>query len=170
MVPKRVAQGYALFVLDEATFCIQPKVARGWFPKGSKPVQQFAYVRAHFHCYGAQGHHKSHYMFGDKLNSHQFLRFLKRLNNKYPLLLIVMDNAAWHKTKMIRGYCKQNNILIEFLPPYSPELSPIEQWWKKLKHTTANKLFHTEQQLRRHINSEARKKKNLAKMFHYLCP
>jgi transposase len=109
-------------------------------------------------------------MFGNKLNSHEFLRFLKKLNNKYPLLLIIMDNATWHKTKMIRGYCEQNGILVEFLPPYSPELSPIEQWWKKLKHTTANKLFHTEQQLRRHINSEARKKKNLAKLYHYLCP
>lgn len=81
-----------------------------------------------------------------------------------------MDNARWHKTKIILSYCKQNKIKIEFLPPYSPQLSPIEQWWKKLKHTTANKIFHTEQQLRKHINSEARKKKNLSKMFQYLSP
>jgi hypothetical protein len=31
------------------------------------------------------------------------------------------------------------------------------------------KQFHTEQQLRKHIDSEAKKKKNLVKMFHYLC-
>jgi len=109
-------------------------------------------------------------MFGGKLNSKQFLKFLKKLYSKYPKLFLIVDNAKWHKTKMITNYCKQNNILIEFLPPYSPNLNPIEQWWKKLKHTTANRLFHTEQQLRRHINSEARKKKNLAKMFPYLCP
>ena len=167
---KRIAQGYALFVLDEATFCIQPKVAHGWFQKGTRPVQKFAYVRQHFHCYGAQGHSKSHYMFGDKLNSKQFLKFLKRLHAKYPLLFLVMDNARWHKTQKIMDYCNEHDILIEFLPPYSPQLCPIEQWWKKLKHTTANRLFHTEQQLRRHINSEARKKKNRAKMFPYLCP
>ena len=109
-------------------------------------------------------------MFGDKLNSKQFLKFLKRLHAKYPLLFIVRDNARWHKTQKIMDYCNEHDILIEFLPPYSPQLCPIEQWWKKLKHTTANRLFHTEQQLRRHINSEARKKKNLAKIYHYLCP
>lgn len=133
-------------------------------------MQKFAYVRAHFHCYGAQTYKKSHYMFGDKLNSKQFLKFLKRLHAKYPLLFIVRDNARWHKTQKIMDYCNEHDILIEFLPPYSPQLCPIEQWWKKLKHTTANRLFHTEQQLRRHINSEARKKKNRAKMFPYLCP
>lgn len=170
MVPKRVAQGYVLFVLDEATFCIQPKVAHGWFPTGTKPVQKFAYVRAHFHCYGAQGHYKNHYMFSDELKTKPFLKFLERMHAKYPLLFIIMDNAKWHDNQKVRNYCKQNGILFEFLPPYSPQLSPIEQWWKKLKHTTANRLFHTEQQLRKHINSEARKKKNMAKMFPYLSP
>lgn len=133
-------------------------------------MQKFAYVRQHFHCYGAQGHYKSHYMFGDRLNSKQFLKFLKRLRARYPLLFIILDNAKWHKAKRVLDYCEQSDILLEFLPPYSPELSPIEPWWKKLKHTTANKLFHTEQQLRKHINSEARKKKNLVKTFDYLCP
>jgi transposase len=109
-------------------------------------------------------------MFGDRLNSKQFLKFLKKLHAKYPLLLIILDNAKWHKAKCILSHCEKTGILFEFLPPYSPELSPIEQWWKKLKHTTANRLFHTEQQLRRHVNSEARKKKNRAKMFPYLCP
>lgn len=170
MVPKLIAQGYTLLVLDEATFCIQPKVARGWFPRSSKPIQMFAYIRAHFHCYGAQGYRKNHYMFGNKLNSKQFLKFLKKLHTRYPLLFIILDNAKWHKTRMVLSYCRQNSIRIEFLPPYSPELSPIEPWWKKLKHTTANRLFHTEQQLRKHINSEARKKKNLVKTFGYLCP
>lgn len=170
MVPRYIARGYKLLVLDEATFCIAPKVARGWYPRGAKPVQNFAYVRAHFHCYGAQGRRKSHYMFGDRVNSKQFLRFLKRLHAKYPLILAVLDNARWHKTKGVLSYCRESGIKMVFLPPYSPQLSPIEQWWKKLKHTTANTLFHTEQQLRRHINSEARKKKNLAKLYHYLCP
>jgi transposase len=109
-------------------------------------------------------------MFGDRLNSKQFLKFLKRLHDRYPLLFVILDNAKWHKAKRVLNYCEKNSLLLEFLPPYSPELNPIEPWWKKLKHTTANRLFHTEQQLRRHINSEARKKKNLAKMFHYLCP
>src|SRR3989338_900252 len=112
MVPKLIAQGYKLFVLDEATFCIQPKVAHGWFLKGSKPIQQFAYVRQHFHCYGAQGYRKTHYMFGDKLNSKQFLKFLKKLHAKYPKMFFVLDNAAWHKTKKIRDYCNEHKVLV----------------------------------------------------------
>ena len=46
---------------------------------------------------------------------------------------IIMDNAAFHKsdkTKDIISYSKCNLV---FLPPYSPDLNPIEKFWANLK-------------------------------------
>lgn len=161
-----------MFCLDESTFCIQPKTTKAWYLKGKQPVQDFAYVRAHFHCFGAHGHKKFHYMFADKMRWPQFLKFVKRLHKKYAKLFIILDNATWHKAKKVQQYFEDNKktIHVEFLPPYSPELTPIEQVWKKIKHSTANKLFHSKQQLKKHVNREAKKKKNLVKTFDYLCP
>jgi transposase len=52
-----------------------------------------------------------------------------------------MDNAAWHKAEEIN---MPDNMISWFLPPYSPELNPVEILWK---HIRANYLI-TE-----HLNS-----------------
>ena len=43
---------------------------------------------------------------------------------------LIMDQAGWHKSQGLRV---PDNIQIEFLPPYSPELNPVERLWKWLK-------------------------------------
>jgi transposase len=60
--------------------------------------------------------------------------------NQYRIILC-MDNAAWHKAEEIN---MPDNMISWFLPPYSPELNPVEILWK---HIRANYLI-TE-----HLNS-----------------
>ena len=45
-------------------------------------------------------------------------------------ILIIMDQAGWHKSKNL---ILPKNIQIEFLPPYSPELNPVEKLWQWLR-------------------------------------
>ena len=53
--------------------------------------------------------------------------------------VIVLDNAAWHKSKGIK---LPPNISILPLPPYSPELNPVEQIWEQLRQQSlANRAF-----------------------------
>lgn len=47
--------------------------------------------------------------------------------------VIVMDNAAFHRKKYLRKIAEIHHRRIIFLPPYSPELNPIEKDWAKLK-------------------------------------
>jgi transposase len=55
--------------------------------------------------------------------------------------LLVMDRAGWHCSKDLNV---PPNIEIVFLPPYSPELNPVERLWQWLKrHTIRNRIFHT---------------------------
>ena len=62
--------------------------------------------------------------------------------------LIIWDNAAWHKkaAKLIETDETYNTIKekveIMFLPPYSPDLNPIEQVWRKARReVTHNRFF-----------------------------
>jgi transposase len=51
------------------------------------------------------------------------------------LNLLVLDNGAGHKAKAVRG---PSNVVPVFLPPYSPELNPIERLWRDLKDKLAD--------------------------------
>ena len=58
--------------------------------------------------------------------------FLEKLSEQYPddIILLVCDGAAWHKSKALR--CPENIQLLS-IPPYTPEMNPIEQIWKQIR-------------------------------------
>ena len=47
--------------------------------------------------------------------------------------IVVMDNLAAHKTPGIQQMLARRRVRLLYLPPYSPDLSPIEPCWSKLK-------------------------------------
>lgn len=48
--------------------------------------------------------------------------------------VVVMDNPGSHKTQAVRRAIRSAGAHLLFLPPYSPDLNPIEQAFAKLKH------------------------------------
>ena len=50
------------------------------------------------------------------------------------------DNATIHRAKVTRAAAEDLGIFLAFLPPYSPDLQPIEFGWKDLKRELAAKL------------------------------
>ena len=58
--------------------------------------------------------------------------FLSHLAKQYPddIILLCCDGAAWHKSSTL---CIPENIRLFFIPPYTPEMNPIEQIWKELR-------------------------------------
>ena len=48
-------------------------------------------------------------------------------------MIIILDNAKIHKAKIVQEFCQENKIILVYLPPYSPNLNPIEFMWKDLK-------------------------------------
>lgn len=47
--------------------------------------------------------------------------------------VLVLDNLAVHKIGSLREWLSERGVQVLFLPPYSPDFSPIEQAWSKLK-------------------------------------
>ena len=69
--------------------------------------------------------------------------FLQELSKRYPddTILLCCDGAAWHKSDALR---LPDNIKLFFLPPYTPEMNPVEQIWKELRRIGfRNEVFAT---------------------------
>lgn len=47
--------------------------------------------------------------------------------------VIIMDNATFHRKKVLPKIVEKEGHILIFLPPYSPELNPIEKYWGTLK-------------------------------------
>lgn len=57
-------------------------------------------------------------------------------------MTIVMDNASFHRKKQLYEISRKYGFNLIFLPPYSPELNPIEKYWYVLKHRIKAFLRH----------------------------
>jgi transposase len=57
--------------------------------------------------------------------------------------IVVLDNLGSHKGKAVRAMIKKAGAKMIFLPPYSPDLNPIEQLFAKLKHAMRKAMGRT---------------------------
>jgi transposase len=55
--------------------------------------------------------------------------------------VIVMDNASFHRKNKLFAFVEKSGHRLIFLPPYSPELNPIENFWSRLKRHL-RKILH----------------------------
>ncbi len=64
---------------------------------------------------------------------------------RYPEVVLLIDNAPWHQGKLIDEVLREHpHLRFKRLPSYSPHLNPIERFWKKLRRrATHNRLFDT---------------------------
>ena len=65
--------------------------------------------------------------------------FLTQLSEQYPddVILLCCDSAAWHTSGRLN---LPDNIVLFYIPPYTPEMNPIEQIWKEIR----KRGFHNE--------------------------
>ncbi len=89
-----------------------------------------------------------------------FAAHLRRLGNRYPKeryprVVVLIDNAPWHAGEPIRQVLAEYPQLeLKRLPSYSPQLNVIERLWKLLRRrATHNRLFDTLADLKRSIRA-----------------
>ena len=88
---------------------------------------------------------RTHYLMHPKKNARQFQEFLRQLleENSERKLVLVIDNASYHRTKAILSLLDDHadHVLVVWLPRYSPELNLIEGLWGYLKRSSLNNYF-----------------------------
>ncbi len=89
-------------------------------------------------------------LFEGSINSEVFTEWIKQdLIPKLPNeSFIIMDNATFHKGKKMQSLISESGHTLLYLPPYSPDMNPIEKKWaqaKLLRRTlgcSVQELFH----------------------------
>ena len=66
-------------------------------------------------------------------------------------MVVIMDNASFHKSEKVKKMIENAKCRLLFLPPYSPELNPIEKFWANLKKLVT-KIAHKYKNFRDAIN------------------
>lgn len=62
-----------------------------------------------------------------------FFQEIRRANGRYKAVIVVIDNFASHRSKFVKEKAKELGIYLVYLPPYSPDLNPIEYIWRGIK-------------------------------------
>lgn len=134
---------------DEASFGRINKPKYCWCAKGTRPSVPCHHVREYRYVYGAveplTG--EGFFLVMPYCNTVCMNVFLAELSKKYPKdkIILVCDGAAWHKSKSL---IVPDNIELVFIPPYTPEMNPIEQIWKEIRKIGfKNEVFPTLQKV-----------------------
>lgn len=130
---------------DEAGFGRINKPKNCWCPKGTRPSVPCHHIREYRYVYGAvePTSGKSFFNILPYCNTDCMQVFLNGLSAEYheDTVLLVCDGAAWHKSKALQI---PDNIKFLHIPPYTPEMNPIEQIWKQIRTMGfKNEIFQT---------------------------
>jgi len=86
----------------------------------------------------------------DKFNAQSFRNFMEKLlvvgSTEGRKMVLITDNAKYHHAKLHREWREEHadRFVLYFLPPYSPDLNPVERVWKLVRRICLhNRYFHT---------------------------
>jgi transposase len=141
-----------LWATDEVHFQQHGSRCRMWVPPEEKdPILLHHPTRKSVGYFGAVRLRDGKFVFRreeKKFNAETFFAFMKELRSVTAAggrqVAIIADNAAYHHGRLHkewRSHAKKK-FRLEFLPPYSPELNPIERVWKLTRRkATHNRYF-----------------------------
>jgi hypothetical protein len=136
-----------LVYVDEVGIDHNTRLTRGWAKRGQrlyaeKPGNRTGRMSAIAALCGKELH--SPFCFKGYCNADVFNTWLLRclVPNLKPGQIVVLDNARFHQSPQTRRIIENAGCSLLFLPPYSPDMNPIEHKWHPLKQAYA-KIQHT---------------------------
>jgi hypothetical protein len=134
-----------LMLQDEGRFGRISTPRRCWAPRGMRPDVPSQIVREYTYAYVAvsplDGAMDS--LILPQVSEQAMSIFLREVSDRHPeeFILMVMDGAGWHKAKALRV---PENMALIFLPPYSPQLNPVEHIWDSIRENDfRNEVFNS---------------------------
>lgn len=79
------------------------------------------------------------------LNADSTIAFLKKIEENYPTkskIHLFCDNARYYRNKSVTAFLETSRMVMHFLPPYSPNLNPIERVWKWMKERVLYNTYY----------------------------
>lgn len=142
-----LAENEAIYFMDSVHPQYQARARYGWIRRGTDKTLPSNSGWKRKHIIGAIDITDLHVVQADKpkVNGEYIIEFLDKLEANTvgkEKIYLVCDNAGYHKSKIVKAHLKNSKIELIYLPPYSPNLNPIERLWKFMHgKTTVNRYF-----------------------------
>ena len=137
-----------ILFIDSTHPTMATKVSCGWIRKGlNKAISQTA-SRTRVNVMGAIELTSMTIVScrPDYVNAQTTVAFFDTLKAAYPTapsIHIILDQSGYHRSLVVREEALKRNIVLHYLPPYSPNLNPIERLWKVMNEHVRNNVFFT---------------------------
>jgi transposase len=123
------------------------QTAYGWIQKGVRKEIPANSGRSRINLSGIVDviDHKVLVQEDEMLNAEATISFFEKIERAYPKknkIHIFCDNARYYRNKAVTEYLKTSKIQLHFLPPYSPNLNPIERLWKWMKERVIYNTYY----------------------------
>lgn len=97
-------------------------------------------------AYNPDSHSFVHQTSEENCDAQRVIEYFDMILKSYPQtpkIVLFLDNAKYFKAKIVSDWRKENpRFIVEFLPPYSPNLNLIERFWRFVKkHLVKNKYY-----------------------------
>ena len=156
---------------DEGRFGRLSRPARCWAPKGTRPIVRNRLVREYTYAFAAispqDGEMDS--LILPWVNAGTMSLFLDTVASRHPheFILMALDGAGWH---IARDLEVPANMKLVLLPPYSPELNPVEHLWDHLREKSFNnRLFSSMRAVTEQLSRSLREAELNPAMIQSLC-
>ena len=128
-----------LVFIDETWAKTNMAPLRGWAPKGERLIGRAPHGHWRTMTFIAALRHNridAPFVLDGPVNGASFQAYVEKVlvPTLRPGDVVVMDNLGSHKGQAVRAAIRTAKAHLLFLPPYSPDLNPIEQVFAKLKH------------------------------------
>lgn len=149
-----------VWVLDEHRYGLLPVIRRVWGRKGVRVHAPYAtkYKWGYLHeAMEVDGKNACEVLFTPAIDQDVHAIFLKQIaqSDAESLHVVIQDQAGFHITN--EDSRVPENVRLLGLPPYSPELNPVEQFGNLIKRQTGNRLYQSLEKLEGHIEAVMRK-------------
>ncbi|MDE9542760.1 IS630 family transposase [Xenorhabdus bovienii] len=125
------------------------KLSYGWMKRGKKQVKvvETPGSRTRLNIMGALNLQRIDAMVirdYPTINAKNVVLFFGAIRETYPLsqkIHIILDGAGYHRAEIVQFFAEVLNIKLHYLPPYSPNLNPIERLWKYANEQVRNNVY-----------------------------
>ena len=145
-------EGGIIGFFDESAPQTTANTVRLWSFRKPEIIKDTSKYRANtFGFYSLNGN--SVVRFQDHSKKENIILFLKSIRKSNPEkpIMVILDNFRSHHSKAVKESAESLNIKLIFLPPYSPDLNPIEFIWKSVKRAVSISAINSEYDLKRRI-------------------
>lgn len=146
----RLKQEGKIYFADSTHPQHNPVISYGWIKKGEEfEVLTHNNSRYHLNINGAVDIESLDVVTRtcDRVNTSSICELLRAIRAKNPngeLIHLIMDNGAYNRASKVKELAGKLGILLTYLPPYSPNLNPIERLWKFFKKKVLyNRYYET---------------------------